>query len=112
MVGKEQTFWLQVGDGAIVFARGGGSLEVAGPVPQTEGANSVILLRHATVLPCGLVPPGERAGIAACSDGSGECLISTDCQRVASVIGRLLQDLREQRLSTLDVCAIPTTGGG
>jgi hypothetical protein len=106
VTGRLQTFWLQVGDGDLVFETAGKGLSLASVRDRRQAADLTHTVRSAAALPrldCGLVGSEHLRGIAAFSDGSGERLVKENGGEIARLLGRFLQALREGRISRIEV---------
>jgi hypothetical protein len=97
ITGTVKTFWMQVGDGSVVFERGEAGLVTVCPQVPGQPADLTVTIRNALTLPqipCGLVPSHSLTGIAVFSDGTGERLIAQDGRKVAPILQRFLQAMR------------------
>lgn len=106
VTGTIKTFWLQVGDGDIVFERGESGLISVSPKIPGQPADLTVTIRNALTMPqipCGLVPSHSLTGIAAFSDGTGERLVSPDGREVARILRRFLQALRVKQANRPEV---------
>jgi hypothetical protein len=106
VTGRGSVFWLQVGDGDLVFEQPDGGLVAASRPDPAQPADLTLTVRVALQLPqllCGLKPAAGVSGIAACSDGAGERLVARGDGTVAPLLGRFLADLRVGILSPTEV---------
>jgi protein phosphatase 2C-like protein len=100
IVGLVNTFWLQIGDGAIVIEDGIG-LRSLSPTKGAQFANVVTVISEAEqkdAFICGLIGSNNLKGIALFTDGAAERLISADHSRIAAKVRTLFQQLRSNSL--------------
>lgn len=87
IVGEHQTFWWQVGDGAIVVRHADG-LRVLGNPASSKGefANQTCFVDTADIgmVQHGILPTPEIVGLALMSDGGAEKLVAHDGRQVAT----------------------------
>lgn len=105
VVGKSGVFWSQIGDGAILIQEDGGIRSVS-PRDERTFVNVVTVVGEAEnmeTIPFGIIPSSRVLGIAACSDGSAERLVSGDHSRVAGRLGAFLGQLRDGSLRRQDL---------
>lgn len=106
IVGEREVFWLQVGDGDLVFQAGDGVLSTVLPPDPGKSADLTLTIRTAQALPtlaCGLRPSDGLQGIAAFSDGTGERLVAQESGEVARLIPRFFSALASGTLTRLDI---------
>lgn len=105
VAGKKRVFWLQIGDGFIIFERGNKLFPAAPPV-KGEYANETSFLAeklNSSEFAFGFEPAQEITGIIAFTDGAGERLISNDGTRIAGKLGLMLEELRLGKLNGDDI---------
>lgn len=102
VVGAANTFWWQVGDGAIVLQSSDG-LRALGDAGTNKGefANQTCFVDTATAqdLQFGLVPTEQILGVALMSDGGAEKLVAHDGSQVAARLGKWLSILADGLMS-------------
>lgn len=90
VVGERQTFWWQVGDGAIVVRHADGLRALGSPASNKgEFANQTCFVDMADIgmVQHGILPTPEIIGLALMSDGGAEKLVAHDGRRVATRLG-------------------------
>lgn len=105
VAGKKRVFWLQIGDGAIIFEEGN-TLRPASPPVKGEYANETSFLAeklNSSEFAFGFEPAEDITGIIAFTDGAGERLISHDGTKVAGKLGLMLEQLRSGKLNGEDI---------
>lgn len=90
VVGERQTFWWQVGDGAIVVRHADGLRALGNPASNKgEFANQTCFVDMAEIgmVQHGILPTPEIIGLALMSDGGAEKLVAHDGRQVATRLG-------------------------
>ncbi len=93
VLGTERSMWVKVGDGALV-AHSEGGLRCVGPVGKGEYANQTCFVGPGLARGqwCwGGIGTATIEGVAAMSDGAADRLVSSNGERVAQAMGKLLQ---------------------
>lgn len=108
LVGRERVMWFKVGDGEIVVERThlNDTHEVVrhrcvlGERGKGDFANQTTFIDIAQPqdVQWGFEPVHQLSGLLAMSDGAAERLVANDGASVASRVGKLLDELRGQRL--------------
>lgn len=109
VAGTAHVLWLKIGDGALVSEHrleGAGDglqseMRTLGTAGKGEFANLTQFIDdhlQPDDVQNGLLPAHDVIGLAAMSDGSAEKLIANDGSRVAPLLGRWLQALRQDKL--------------
>lgn len=105
IVGKINTLWIKVGDGAIVVEKRLKNqdllLEYLGDLGKGEFANETIFLDYLNFsdIQIGVIPSKEVVSLIAMSDGTAEKLISQKDKSISGRISLLTKELRENNLS-------------
>lgn len=92
VLGTERSMWVKVGDGALV-AQCEGGLRCVGPVGKGEYANQTCFIGPGLAREqwCwGGISTATIEGVAAMSDGAADRLVSSNGERVAQAMGKLL----------------------
>jgi hypothetical protein len=110
VLGTDRSMWVKVGDGALV-AHSEGGLHCVGPVGKGEYANQTCFVDPGLARGqwCwGGIGTATIEGVAAMSDGAADRLVSSNGERVAQAMGKLLHAVgtgRADRRHVFDLLA-------
>lgn len=100
VIGMRQTFWWQVGDGAIVIRHADGLRALGTPASSKgEFANQTCFVDIADIgmVQYGVLPTTELIGLALMSDGGAEKLVAHDGSQVAARLGEWFDAVADDR---------------
>lgn len=98
LLGKKRSFWLKLGDGAILIQNEKGELELIGPIQKGEYANETVFLSENMKeedIACDVIKK-EIQAVIAFTDGAGEKLISHDGKQFAPLISKWFKRVRKK----------------
>lgn len=105
IVGKKRSFWLKIGDGAILIQNSEGELELVGPIQKGEFANETFFLSENLKdeeIAFGLLNK-ELTAVMSFTDGAGGKLISHDGKNFAPLIKKWFEQIREDKFQKEDL---------
>lgn len=99
IVGRQQVFCWQVGDGAVV-AQHNDTLTIISTGAKGEFANQTVFVDAARVeeVCYAVLPTAEVTGLALMSDGGAERLVAAHSGKIATRLGRWLEALSDRQL--------------
>lgn len=100
VIGERQTFWWQVGDGAIVLRHADGLRALGNPASNKgEFANQTCFVDMADIgaVQYGILPTPEIIGLALMSDGGAEKLVAHNGSQVAARLGEWFEAVANDR---------------
>lgn len=105
LVGREKTFWLQIGDGYILLEKSGKITPACRPA-KGEYANETSFLGgtlNSSQINFGFEDSHAITGAVAMTDGASERLVKTDGSQVAARLQSMLDSLRNGTFSSQDI---------
>lgn len=101
IVGKQKTFWLKVGDGAIIYQDNNNKLHLLGAMEKGDFANQTVFVDDQLAwddVQFGTLPSKKVSGIALMSDGAAERFVSYDGTKIAPFLNKWFQLLVTEEL--------------
>jgi hypothetical protein len=105
LVGKKRSFWLKIGDGAILIQNTKDELEMIGPIQKGEFINETVFLSERIKeeeIAHGFLTKEFKAVISF-TDGAGEKLMSSDGKKFAKRISDWFGKIRENQFPKSDL---------